>query len=184
MKQTKNLGFTIIELLMVISIIALLSSIVLVSFNLVRVQARDVRRSQDVDKITQALELYFADNGKYPELTQGANYPLYSEGQDSSDYTWPQLEAALSPYMTNLPVSNLPGSSGMYYKYYTGGTSDICISGYGGNGTTAHVIVEAAQQGFALLATMESNEVLTYNDGGPMVNLFDRYGGSYTVTSC
>jgi len=184
MKQTKNLGFTMIELLLVISILALLSSVILVQVKLVRSQGRDAKRAQDLNRIGQSQELYFADNGKYPELPGSYYYPLYSEGIDTLDYTWTPLKTALSPYMSTLPVSNAPGQTGMFFKYYTGGTSDVCISGYGGNGITNHILVKSQGRGFALLATMESNEVLAYSDGGALVNLYERYGGNYVVTSC
>ena len=61
-------GFTLIELLVVIAIIGILSSIVLVSMNGVREQARDARRKNDINQIEKALWLYYygAGNGQFP----------------------------------------------------------------------------------------------------------------------
>ena len=59
-------GFTIIELLVVISIIGLLSTISVVSLNGARIKSRDAKRVSDVDNIKKAIELYYDDKGEYP----------------------------------------------------------------------------------------------------------------------
>lgn len=64
MKQRK--GFTLVELLVVISIIGLLSTLAVVALNQARVRARDVKRLSDIKQVQTALELYYADAGAYP----------------------------------------------------------------------------------------------------------------------
>jgi len=61
-------GFTIIELLVVVSVIAILSGISLSVLNSkgVRAKARDSQRIGDLKQIQTALELYFTDNRSYP----------------------------------------------------------------------------------------------------------------------
>jgi len=63
-KNTK--GFTLVELLIVVAIISLLSSIVLVSMKKAREKARDSVRKQDLKTIQMALELYWDKYEKYP----------------------------------------------------------------------------------------------------------------------
>lgn len=58
-------GFTLVELLVVISIIGLLSTIAVVSLGSARAKARDTKRIADVKQITTALEQYYADQGNY-----------------------------------------------------------------------------------------------------------------------
>ena len=59
-------GFTLIELMVVITIISLLTSIVLTSLSTARVKTRDSVRIQTVKEVQKALELYYSDNGRYP----------------------------------------------------------------------------------------------------------------------
>lgn len=59
-------GFTIIELLVVISIIAILTTIGLISFTQTNKRARDGKRKADLEQVRSALVLYRTDNGTYP----------------------------------------------------------------------------------------------------------------------
>ncbi len=59
-------GFTLIEMLIVITIIALLASLILVGMGGARAKARDSRRIADLHNVQNALELYYAKIGSYP----------------------------------------------------------------------------------------------------------------------
>lgn len=59
----KQTGFTIVELLIVIVIIAILAAITIVAFNGVQQRSRDSKRKQDVAQIAKLLSLYSIDNG-------------------------------------------------------------------------------------------------------------------------
>ena len=59
MNKINKKGFTIIELLVVISIIGLLSTISVVVLNGARIKNRDTRRLADMKQLSTALELYF-----------------------------------------------------------------------------------------------------------------------------
>jgi prepilin-type N-terminal cleavage/methylation domain-containing protein len=66
-------GFTLVELLVVISIIGLLSSFAVVSLNTARAKARDALRKGDMAQIRTALNLYYDDNEGYPVATANAD---------------------------------------------------------------------------------------------------------------
>ncbi|MCI5051066.1 MAG: prepilin-type N-terminal cleavage/methylation domain-containing protein [Candidatus Pacebacteria bacterium] len=63
----KNKGFTLVELLVVISIIGILSTIVVSSLGLSRERAREARFTAELNSFITALELYNLDNGEYPD---------------------------------------------------------------------------------------------------------------------
>lgn len=62
----KSLGFSLIELLVVISIIAIISAFTLPNFMGARDRARDSARIADMEGIKSALRLYYNDHQSYP----------------------------------------------------------------------------------------------------------------------
>jgi prepilin-type N-terminal cleavage/methylation domain-containing protein len=71
-------GFSLIELLVVISIIAILTTVAVVGLQNINKKAGDTRRLSDLRRIQIAIETYRNVNNKYPEKgTQGTdNYIL------------------------------------------------------------------------------------------------------------
>ena len=65
--EKKSCGFTIIELLIVITIIGVLTSVVLVALGAQRQKARDSRRVSDLRQIKTAFDLYLAEASGYPD---------------------------------------------------------------------------------------------------------------------
>ncbi len=59
-------GFTLIEILIVVSIIGLLASVVLVGLGGFRSRGRDARRVTDLKSLQNGVELYYARNNQYP----------------------------------------------------------------------------------------------------------------------
>jgi general secretion pathway protein G len=67
-KIKNSKGFTLFELLVSISIIAILTAVAVVSFGGMNKKTRDARRISDVEKIRVALESYKQVNGMYPAV--------------------------------------------------------------------------------------------------------------------
>ena len=59
-------GFTLIELVVVISIIAILSTLALFGFSRVQASGRDATRAATMNSLRSALERYYADKQQYP----------------------------------------------------------------------------------------------------------------------
>lgn len=67
--KTSAQGFTLMELLVVISIIGILISVSVVSYVTAQQKARDTRRISDIKAMQGAWEEYYADNNSnYPTL--------------------------------------------------------------------------------------------------------------------
>jgi prepilin-type N-terminal cleavage/methylation domain-containing protein len=60
-------GFTLIELLVVIAIIGILATIIFVALGASNAKGRDARRISELRQIKYALELYYDENGYYPQ---------------------------------------------------------------------------------------------------------------------
>lgn len=90
-------GFTLVEVLIVISIIGLLASIILVGLGGFRSKGRDTRRIADLSTIRLGLEAYYSKEGQYP-----------------SDGNWDNLEKQLRDAgvgINNIPNDPLSGRS-------------------------------------------------------------------------
>ena len=73
-------GFTLIEMMVVITLIAILSTIALFGIGKVQAQGRDVKRASNMNGIRTALERYYADNQKYPANNFGEAYAVLVAG--------------------------------------------------------------------------------------------------------
>jgi prepilin-type N-terminal cleavage/methylation domain-containing protein len=80
-KKVKSKGFTLVELLVVISIISFLSSIVLASLNTAREKARISAVNSELMELAKGLEVYKLNHGSYPPKTcsESVCYLIYKD---------------------------------------------------------------------------------------------------------
>jgi general secretion pathway protein G len=71
MKRSRIPGFTLLEVLVVVAILAILAAIVVPRIMDRPDEARRVAAKADTAAIVQALKLYRLDNGNYPQTDQG-----------------------------------------------------------------------------------------------------------------
>ena len=69
LKNAFRRGFTLIELMIVIVILGILMCTILPRLTGAQSRVRDTARIADLNNISQALEIYFSDNGEYPLAT-------------------------------------------------------------------------------------------------------------------
>jgi len=75
-------GFTLLELLLVVAIVAMLSSLGALTIASQQKKARDARRRTDIHQLQVALEGYYVDHQKYPDQLIFNGQPLTSaDGQ-------------------------------------------------------------------------------------------------------
>lgn len=107
----KTKGFTLVELLVVISIIAILSVIGITIFSSAQKSARDAKRKEDIHTIQLALEQYKTQYGYYPP-PNGNNWcsTVWND-------TFPQLRDSLAPFMSGL-IPGDPTRKGQQGDYW------------------------------------------------------------------
>lgn len=131
MIDQKNKAFTIVELLVVVTIIGILASAVTVSIIGYQRKARDSRRGADLSTIEKTLASYYSDNFVYPPYTSGCessvgtginNAPLpvcppliISTGWDQTSNFYQNL---VPKYISTLPVDPINDAT-YYYRYRT-----------------------------------------------------------------
>jgi type II secretion system protein G len=115
-------GFTLIELIVVIAIIGLLSTLAVVALGSARTKARDAKRLSDIKQVQSALEIYYSDNAKYPTAVESV--VLGTGGAVCLDNSTAGWSATCSnPYMSVVPKD--PGSNGYSYVSANGTTYSI-----------------------------------------------------------
>ena len=117
MRQKTIRGFTLLEILVSITIVAVLTAIGIVSYSSVNKRSRDVKRKSDLEQIRSALEMYRSDNGGYPNI--GAGF-LSASGLGTY--------LVDTGYMPAVPTDPSP-SSGYYYDAIdtSGAYTSYCI---------------------------------------------------------
>ena len=153
---TSRRGFTIVELLMVIVVVAILASVTIVAYRGVQARARDSVKISTVNKLTKALEMYYLDNGRYPGLQDGSGVEGAC-GSLTDNWGWcdrmKALTDALAPYLTTDPVSLSSFTTGTTYYYYYNSS---------GNDNFMH---------YGLMAYLEGTD--GQNDGGYYANAYE-----------
>lgn len=68
MIKKDNKAFTLIEVMVVLVIIGILTTITVLAYNNIMMKSRDSKRVADIKQIQAALETYAVDQGSYPQL--------------------------------------------------------------------------------------------------------------------
>jgi type II secretion system protein G len=123
-------AFTLVELLVVISIIGILATLITANLNSARSRARDAQRKSDLKNMSTALRLYYNDRGVFP--VKDASYQIMGcTSYDSpASCVWGTEWSVGSGtektiYMSILPKD--PLSPSQDYRYEPGATGDTFV---------------------------------------------------------
>lgn len=88
MRRPRHAGFTLIEIMVVVAIIAILGAAVVPKIMNNPDKARKVRAQTDIGTIGQALEMYKLDNFAYPSTDQGLQALVEKPTGDPEPANW------------------------------------------------------------------------------------------------
>lgn len=166
-QQVTNRGFTIVELIMVVVVIAILAAIVIVAYNGSQRRAMDGQVQQTISDARKSLQVYYAFNNNYPPNIANTEYA-------------PPLTVAVVLY-TDAP--QLPIYSGLS----TSQNAQLFLNACNGfmpivdNGTTYNTSCVYNGNNEHIKGTQSSNVVIH----GPIINESDfvlTCGGACTAT--
>lgn len=175
-------GFTIVELLIAIAVIAILASLTAVSYSGVQQRARNAQLRSNLHTVSQLIEAYKVDNASYPNTTNNpkANWrasDVLTDDNCSNGSSQPDW----IPGVDQLPQSNVglkvgvDGVKGCYL--YVSNGKDYILSAW-------NMVSEAQSSflyrrvGFRQFQTDSSTQFYTCNDN----NVGGVQGGSYDIT--
>lgn len=113
-------GFTLVELLVVVSIIAVLSVIGIIIFTGTQKSARDARRRADVDAISKAWESHYSNTSpRYPAMQgswfSGGSIP--ADPTNSGIYVYTGTNTNADTYMVCATLENGGGNTNNGAQY-------------------------------------------------------------------
>lgn len=162
--HTKSKGFSLVELMVAISIIALVFGIIISSARAVQIRSRDTKRATDIKLIQNALQQYYSDQNYFPET-----FSLSGATSITSDTGNPSTSKPV-PFKTYSSSSGFP-------KDPTGGTyPQYCYLAYtdptmGTGGCSNADLSITTCQYYRLFAQLESKA----NVPGPTCGTFSSY---------
>ena len=110
--ERRSAGFTMIEIMVVVAIIAVLTTIGIISYSSTQKKARDGKRKADLEQVRSALVLYRTDNGVY-----------------TTTLTWTTM-APITSYISGSSISDPKPLPHVQYTYTsaTGATFSLCAT--------------------------------------------------------
>jgi prepilin-type N-terminal cleavage/methylation domain-containing protein len=127
----RRFGFTLVELIIVISVIGILAAVTVVGFSRYQADTRDARRESSAATISEALEKYYDENGEYPScaaLEQDASIVTTEvlPGIQAAALVAPQSSSSLTNAIQCGETLTINGAD---FFEYEGDGSSTCLTG-------------------------------------------------------
>ncbi|MBM3210272.1 prepilin-type N-terminal cleavage/methylation domain-containing protein [Candidatus Saccharibacteria bacterium] len=124
--QSKNSGFTVVELVVVIAVIAILAAITIATFSNTQGDARDSRRVQDMATLQKALDTFILRSDTIPQRATGS-----SSWARSNEYPTSYIQnlVGTTSNLRSLPVDPINDTTYRYeYYVYSAGLSGCDVT--------------------------------------------------------
>jgi general secretion pathway protein G len=123
-RKGSDQGFTLIELMIVVSIIGILATIAVPSYQSSLMKARETVLRQDLVTIRESLDQHRADQGKYPSSLEGLVVAGYLRALPKDPFTnsassWQEITDPLEGGIFDVySGSDLVGTNGTAYNQW------------------------------------------------------------------
>ena len=128
-KEKSRAGFSLIELLAVMAIIAVLTGILLPNYMGARERARDAKKMQELNTIKTALRMYYNDNQNYPAgsgVTLGTGFTGYMPTVLSIGHTYYRINSG-DGFQLCAKMESLAGDADTESQVKCGiGSTNVC----------------------------------------------------------
>ena len=188
-------GFTIVELLIVIVVIAILAAITAAAYSNFAARARDATRQQDIRQVQKLIELYYAQSGEYPKTADSISGESATTVRTDANCTVGTKQADWVPGLdVKLPQSrsnNGKGRSGQVgcYMYASDGQKYV-ISAWNNIESGPQTATMYRRLGFREIGYASSNRYFCNQNGviggissGVYSATLDYYKYSYTLSN-
>jgi type II secretion system protein G len=138
--KTKQSGFTIVELLIVIVVIGILAALVITTFTGIQQKARNTERQTDIKAIHGQVEAYYAQNGRYPTLDNMNDAAFRSANMKGLD-----VEALKDPKGSASTLAGTPAAN--VYAYAVLASDDTACDNAAGGKDCAKYTLTATYEG-------------------------------------
>lgn len=123
-KHSRQSGFTLLEILVVMVIIGILTVIGLGNYMSSQLKARDSQRKQNLRQVANAVELYYNDRGRFPTSSDSRIEGCGSDPSSPTPCDWGgEFSLGGVLYLSKLPPGEqgpfIYESDGTYFKIYT-----------------------------------------------------------------
>lgn len=134
----KRDGFTLIEVLVVVTLLSILATFSIANYSQIQKQGRDSRRKTDLSQVKAALELYYSVNNSYASAAGIYGLPWGSIFSDAKGTYMKQLPTdplknSVAPYCY-VPNGIPPTSYYLYAKLENANDKDLLITPEAGCG--------------------------------------------------
>lgn len=147
MRVSSRPAFSLIEILVVIAIIGILSTIGLIAFRSAREAARIAKARHEVDALVTAIKTLEADTGQWPEhqtvdaVNAGSSNEVWDlssadSGLVTTDGNFPNWNG---PYMQAIPLDPWGNRYFMDTDYQVNGSEVVVVGSFGPNGVGQNV---------------------------------------------
>ena len=174
LRNTSKSGFTIVELLIVVVVIAILAAITIVAYNGIQQRAQTSSLQTTVSQAARKIEVYKVQNGSYPAdiatagVTLNADYTgVYVPSADMSSYCFSAATATMSFSANHNDASAKQGGcvtrTNLVGEWtFNGNANDS--SGNGMNGTVSGATLTTGQNG-------QANSAYSFNGTSNYISL-------------